>query len=160
MDADEERPPATPKGGRWREELTREGGVPDGAHKAFRKWSRKVWESRGGGAYALGFIVMFLYLEIKDILFDDIPTLMNMNVFSSDIVSFAISFIIDTMLNTLYALIWPVWLLQWNGIVGVILLVAIYALYPKFIQQPVEHWLFEGQPPPPPKKQRGRKKSG
>ncbi len=137
-------------GRRSREELTRKGGIPDTAHGAFRKWSRKIWELRGGGAYAMGFIVTFLYLETMDILFDDVPKLYAMQSFASEIPPFIIEFLIDTLMNTLYAFMWPVWVLQWQSPWGVAVLVAIFVLFPKFAQKPVEHWLYEGKEPPPP----------
>ncbi len=148
-------------GRRSREELTRKGGLPDTAHGAFRKWARKIWELRGGGAYAMGFIVAFLYFELTDILFDDIPQLYAMNsIFSADLFGFVIEFIIDTLMNTLYAFIWPVFLLQWNGPIGIALVVAIFVLFPKFVQKPVENWLFEGEPPPPKEAKKQKAKAG
>lgn len=141
-----------------REEFSRKGSIPDKAHGLFRGWLRKVWQSRGGGFYALGFAVTFLYLEINDILFDDIPTLATINVLSADIADFIIDFVIDTFMNTMAAFMWPVWLIQWQSPWGIGLLVAGFALFPKFVQKPVENWLFEGQPPPPPEKKKKKSK--
>lgn len=143
---------------RGREELTRKGGIPDQAHGFFRRWFRKVWEARGGGLYAVGFAVTFLYLEIKDILFDDVPTLASMNVFSAEIAAFVIDFIIDTFMNMLSAFMWPVWVIQWQIPWGIALLVAAFFLFPRFVKQPMEHWLFEGRKPPPPRERNSKKR--
>ena len=145
-------------GRRGREELTRKGGIPDTAHGAFRKWSRKTWELRGGGAYAMGFIVTFLYLETMDILFDDVPKLYAMQNLASDIPAFIIEFLIDTLMNLMWAFIWPVLVLQLPTPWNIILLVAVFTLFPKFVQKPVEHWLYEGKEPPPPKSKKTSKK--
>ena len=146
-------------GRRGREELTRKGGLPDSAHGSFRRWFRKVWELRGGGAYAVGFALTFLYLEITDILFDDIPSLFAMQVISVEsILGFVISFIIDTLMNTLYAFMWPALLLGWGEAYGLIALIGIFVLFPRFLKRPIEHWLFEGEPPPPKEKKKRRKK--
>ena len=149
-------------GRRGRAELTRKGGLPDTAHGAFRKWVRTVWQLRGGGAYAMGFIIAFLYFELMDIFFDDIPKLYAMNsIFSSELVGFVVEFIIDTLMNTLYAFMWPVFVLQWNQPWGVAVLVAIFVFFPKIMQKPVENWLFEGEPPPPKEdKKKAEKKVG
>jgi hypothetical protein len=40
-------------------------------HGWFRGWFRKVWKVRGGGLYALGFALSFVYFEISS-LGDDI----------------------------------------------------------------------------------------
>ena len=161
-----ETPPAKPRLGervaavsrRGREELTRKGGIPDQAHGVFRRWFRKVWESRGGGLYAVGFAVAFLYFEINDILFDDIPKLTQINVMSSDLVGFIIEFIIDTFINMGMAFAWPVWVIQWQSPYGLALLIAAFVLFPRFVQKPMEHWLFEGKGPPPPKKKEKKKR--
>ena len=76
------------------------------------------------------------------------PTLVTMNILSGDLISFVISFIIDTLMNTFYALIWPVLLIEWDATIGIVILVAIYTLYPKVVQEPLENWLFEGEGPP------------
>ncbi|MDJ0759236.1 MAG: hypothetical protein QNJ19_07550 [Woeseiaceae bacterium] len=141
-----------------REELTRKGGIPDQAHGLFRQWFRKVWAARGGGLYAVGFAVAFLYFEINDILFDDIPKLTTINVMSADLIGFIIEFIIDTFINMGLAFAWPVWVIQWQPPYGLALLVAAFILFPKFVKAPLEHWLFEGKEPPPPEKREKTKR--
>ena len=144
-----------------RDELTRKGGVPDQAHGLFRQWFRKVWEARGGGLYAVGFAVAFLYFEINDILFDDIPKLAAINVLSADLIGFIIEFIIDTFINMGLAFAWPAWVVMWNEPYGLIMFIAALVLFPRFVKEPMEHWLFEGKAPPPPKKsEKKNKKQG
>lgn len=147
-------------GRRSREELTRKGGIPDKAHGFFRRWFRKVWHARGGGLYAVGFAISFLYFEVMDIVFDDVPKLASINVFSADIAGFVIEFIIDTFINMAYAFMWPVWVIQWQEPWGIGLLVAAFFLFPRFVKQPLEHWLFEGEEPPPVEKRQRKKRGG
>ena len=144
---------------RGREQLTRKGGIPDQAHGFFRRWFRKVWHARGGGLYAVGFAITFLYLEVTDILFDDVPTLVSMNVFTAEIAGFVIDFFIDTLKNMVAAFMWPVWVIQWRQPWGIGLLVAAFFLFPRFVKQPLEHWLFEGKEPPPIKKKDSQKRA-
>ena len=118
------------------------GGVFDEARGGFREWFRKVWQARGGGLYALGFAVSFLYLEITELITDDIPTLLTMGIFDlSAWISFVVDFIIDTLFNTWLALIWPVLLISWKSPLGLILLIAAYALFPKYVKPHIEQWL-------------------
>lgn len=142
---------------RGKDELLRPGGIGDGAHGLLRRWFRKVWESRGGGMYALGFAVTFLYLEIVELFSEDIPQLFSINILSSELVEFVVSFIIDTLLNTLMAFLWPVTLIQWQWPLGIIALVVGFTIFPTVIQQPLERWIFENQPPPPKKTKKKRK---
>ncbi|MGB5625496.1 MAG: hypothetical protein WBM61_07185 [Woeseiaceae bacterium] len=45
--------------------------MPEKSHGWFRDWFRKVWKVRGGGLYALGFALSFVYFEVGS-LGDDI----------------------------------------------------------------------------------------
>ena len=152
---DEEQPKSTGLGERLRsarrrgaEELSRKGGIPDQAQGVFKRWARAVWQLRGGGFYALGFIVTFAYLEVMELLFDDIPTLVSMrDPFGGDLIDFVIDFLVDTLMNMLSAFIWPVHVLSWQEPWGVLLLIAGFLLFPKLLKGPLEHWLFDGAPP-------------
>ncbi len=145
-------------GQRGRVELTREDGLPRKAGGAGKRWIRGLWEVRGGGLYALGFIVTFLYLEIREFLLDDIPQLYNLSGdFVGGLISFAIDFFIDTLMNTIAAFMWPYYLATWESPFGVILLVAAFLLFPMFVKEPLEHWLFDGKPPEPEKKEKDKK---
>lgn len=136
-------------GRRGAEEFKRKGGIPDQAQGLFKRWARSVWEVRGGGLYALGFIVTFSWLEITEILFDDIPQLASMrDPFGGDLISFAIDFFVDTLMNMVSAFIWPVYVLGWQEPLGVILLIAAFVLFPILLKEPLERWLFDGKPPP------------
>ena len=133
---------------RGHEELTRPGGLGDTAHGAFRRWCQRVWRSRGGGLYAVGFMVAFGYLETVDVLFDDVPQLFAINWFSGEVFGFAVDFLVDTLRNMLLAFLWPVLVAQWQAPLGLLLLAAMFLLFPRVAQAPLESWLFEGQPAP------------
>ena len=145
-------------GRRGHDELTRPGGLGDTAHGAFRRWCQRVWRSRGGGLYAVGFIVSFAYLETVDILFDDIPKLFAIDWFSGDAFRFAVEFLIDTFKNMLNAFLWPVHVIGWQAPAGIVILVAMYIAWPRFVQQPIEHWLFEGKGAPDLKAEKAERK--
>ena len=126
-----------------RDAVTRPGGLPDKAHGWFRAWFRKVWDVRGGGLYAVGFAASFLFFEIREALVEDIPQFAAMdNIFSSELIGFGIEFIVDSMINFVRALMWPVYVVQWWPPVGVIALVAAFVLFPRTLKAPIERWLF------------------
>lgn len=129
-------------------ELTRKGGISEQVGGMFKRWARSVWEVRGGGFYALGFIVAFTYLEVMELLFDDIPKLISMrDPLGGELLSFIIDFFVDTLINLLLAFIWPLYVLQWQAPWGLLLLVAGFFLFPKFLKAPLENWLFDGAQP-------------
>jgi hypothetical protein len=115
--------------------------LPRHAEGVFRRWFRNVWSVRGGGLYAVGFAVAFLYLETVDILFDDVPTLFAMNVLSSDIVGFIISFFVDTFVNGLKALAWPAYVAMFAPPWGAVALAAAFVIFNRYLKAPVERWL-------------------
>ncbi len=118
------------------------GGVFDDARGDFREWFRKIWKARGGGLYALGFAVTFLYLEINELITDDIPTLLGLGIFDLGAwIEFAVDLVLDIMKNTLFALIWPVFVIGWKSPLGLILLIIAFALFPKHVKPHIEQWL-------------------
>ena len=127
-----------------RDAVTRPGGLPDKAHGWFRAWFRKVWDVRGGGLYAVGFAAAFLFFEIREAIVEDIPQCMAMNnILSSELIGFGIQFLVDTMINFVRALLWPVYFVQLWPPVGVIALIAAFVLFPRYLKQPIERWLFQ-----------------
>ena len=89
----------------------------DKGHSVFREWFRKVWDVRGGGLYAVGFAAVFIYLEVVDLVGDiaDIGSIGG--AFDGGVINFAIAFMIeffvDSLMNTVDALLWPVEVIQW-----------------------------------------------
>jgi hypothetical protein len=133
-----------------RDAVNNPGHLPGRAHGWLRAWFRKVWDVRGGGLYAVGFAVSFLYFETTEIVFDDIPQFLAMNnVFSSELIGFGIEFVVDTMINFVKALIWPVYVVGLWPPVGAIALGLAFVLFPRYLKSPIERWLFgEGRQQP------------
>lgn len=97
---------------------------------------------RGGGLYACGFAVAFIILELGS-LADDITGISA--VFNGEVIGFLIGFIIDSFMNTFYALIWPVYVVQWATPWGAIALGVAYWLFPTYAKPHIEGWLFDGE---------------
>ncbi|MFK7956322.1 MAG: hypothetical protein AB8B96_09520 [Lysobacterales bacterium] len=132
---------------RAQHELTRPGGIGDNTHGLIRRWCRKIWKNRGGGLYAVGFAVTFVYLELVELITDDIPKFFSINLLSSDLVKFVVQFIVDTLWNTLLAFMWPATLIQWQWPIGIICLAAGFYLFPRVVQGPLERWMFDHKRP-------------
>jgi len=129
-----------------REAVARPDQLPDKAHGWLRGWFRKVWDVRGGGLYAVGFAAAFLFFEIREIFFEDIPQFIAMSsVFSSELIGFGIEFVVDTMINFVKALMWPVYVVTLWPPAGAIALGLAYFLFPRYLKAPIEHWLFHDQ---------------
>ena len=115
----------------------------EGSKHRFREWFRKVWDVRGGGLYALGFIATFIYLEVVD-LFDDVMGIGA--IFNGQVVDVIVDFILDSLMNTVEALMWPVDVVQWAPPFGAVALGLGYWLFPTYVKPHIEDWLFDGEP--------------
>jgi hypothetical protein len=113
------------------------------AHGWFRRWLRKVWELRGGGLYALGFAATFLYLEIRELFLDDIPAFFALESYTfGPLLRLGIDFLIDTIMNTVAAFLWPLTVIQWWPPIGAIALLLAFLIFPSYMKPTVERWLF------------------
>jgi hypothetical protein len=131
-----------------REAVARPGGLPDKAHGWFRSWFRKVWEVRGGGLYAVGFAAAFLFFEIREVVVEDIPQFVAMNnILSSELIAFGIEFLVDTLVNFVRALLWPMYVVMLWPPAGAIVLGAAFILFPRYLKKPIESWLFQDAGP-------------
>ncbi len=115
--------------------------LPRQAESIFRRWFRHVWAVRGGGLYAVGFAAAFIYLETIEIITDDIPGLFAINPLSSDLIEYIISFIVDTFMNFVTALMWPYFVATFATPWGAIGLGVAFVVFSRFLQPIVERWL-------------------
>jgi len=119
--------------------------LPGKAHGWFRLWFAKVWRLRGGGLYACGFAVTFVIFEVRTLI-EDLAGGMGLGgLFSGDIVAFFLDFLIDSLVNTVSALMWPVYVVLIAPPYGAIGLGLAYMFFASVLKQPIERWLFDGE---------------
>ena len=117
--------------------------LPEKSHGWFRSWFRKVWKVRGGGLYAVGFALTFIYFEIGA-LGDDILGIGSL--FNGQAIEFIIDFFMDSLANTLKAFMWPVYVIQIAPPWGAIGLGLAFITFTQFLKSPIERWLFGDVP--------------
>ncbi len=110
------------------------------SHGWFRNWFRKVWDVRGGGLYAVGFAVTFIYLEVLD-LADDVLGIGAL--LDGQVVNFVVDFFVDSLMNTIAAFMWPVNIVQWAPPWGAVALGVAFWLFPIYVKPYIEEWLFD-----------------
>jgi hypothetical protein len=94
-----------------------------------RDWLVRLWVTKGGGFYGLGYVVTFVWLEIRAISGDiggggDIG-----DIITAQILQYIFRFSLDSLLNAIFAVIWPIYLLQWANGFGIVALIGAYAVY-------------------------------
>ena len=115
---------------------------PDAAHGVIRRGLRRMWSVHGGGLYSLGFVITFLLLEIR-MLIDDLVGMGGFGeFFSEQLLQFVFRFASESIVNTVQAFIWPVYLIQYNPPWGIIALGIAFSVFPHTLEVPIEKWLF------------------
>ncbi len=120
-------------------------GIPQTAHGAFRTWFRKIWDTRGGGLYTLGYALSFAALEFRTLI-GEVAGMGNPGDFViAQLIEFFMRFGTETISNLVMAFMWPVFVVSWYPPWGMGLLILAFGLFPRFIRPPIERWLFQGE---------------
>ena len=120
------------------------------AKTRFRRWFARVWKVRGGGFYACGFAITFIWLEIRTITSEFVESSSIGAFISEQLVEFVFRFAIDSLINTLYSFIWPVYFIQLAPPFGLIALGVAYLVFATYLKKPITGWLFpDGEPTEP-----------
>lgn len=110
-----------------------------------RRWFRKVWDVRGGGLYAVGYGLTFLYFEITSIFGDILESDSVGDFFRNQVFEFLVRFAGETIQNMVYAFMWPVYLVRLDPMWGGIILGLAFWLFPITLKKPIEAWLFRDE---------------
>ena len=114
---------------------------PGAAQGVLRRFLRRLWGIHGGGLYSLGFIAVFLWLEIR-MLAEDIVAFDGFSFFAEQFIQFVFRFTFESFINTLKALLWPLYFVQYDPPWGIVMLAAAFAIFPRTLERPIERWLF------------------
>ncbi len=118
---------------------------PSEVHGIIRRSLRKVWHARGGGLYACGFVTTFLYLEIKMFVLDIFEAESVGSFFTEQVAEMLFRYVGESIRNTISAFMWPVPVILYRSPWGVGLLVVMFVVFDRFLKEPLERWLFDGQ---------------
>jgi len=108
-----------------------------------RRSFRTVWSARGGGLYACGFIVTFVFLEVRMFFVDIIEAESVGDYVTEQTFEIFFKYLGESLANAIAAFLWPVTLLQYRPPTGLIILVAMYAVFSTLVKKPLERWLFD-----------------
>ncbi len=101
-----------------------------------------VWNARGGGLYACGFVITFIWLEIRTVI-AEFAAAEGIGAFlTGQLFEILIRVTVQSIQNTLMAFLWPLWLIERFELIGVAALVVLYFLFPRLIKEPLNRWLF------------------
>ncbi len=112
---------------------------------AMRPWFRKVWKARGGGLYACGFVLTFVYLEASMVIGEIMAATGFVDFFTEQLVELPLRFLGESFKNMIQAFIWPVEIITYSPPWGIAILAAMYLLFTYLIKEPLEQWLFSDE---------------
>ena len=92
--------------------------APGKAHGWFRRWFRRLWRIRGGGLYALGYIVTFAYLEVVTFASELVESTSVSGFVGAQVFEFFFRFLSESIANMVKAFMWPVPIVQLSLVTG------------------------------------------
>ncbi len=125
-----------------RESVANPKSIPGRTGSWFKRWLGKVWKVRGGGLYAVGYIVCFVYFEIQMFVGEVAESSGVADFFRSQIGEFFFRFFTETIANMVKAFIWPAYVIGIDPVYGGIALGLAFWLFPVYLKKPIERWLF------------------
>jgi hypothetical protein len=118
---------------------------PGALGRVLKRFIRTVWNARGGGLYACGFVVTFLWLETTTLIGELVSSGSLASFLSDQLIEFLLRFTVQSLTNTVLAFIWPVYFIQLSPIWGGLALAALFILFPLYIKEPLTRWLFHDE---------------
>jgi len=90
----------------------------------------------------VGYALTFIYLEIRTVIGEFIEADSIGSFFTEQLIEFVFRFAIDSLMNMIEALMWPVLFVQWQPPYGAIGLGLAYVLFAKFLKKPITDLLL------------------
>ena len=115
---------------------------PGALLQVIRRSVRTIWDARGGGYYACGFVLTFIWLEITMIIEDIAEATGIADFFGEQLLEMLFRYLGESFMNTIKAFMWPVYVIQISPPWGVAVFVLMGVVFKNFFKEPIEQWLF------------------
>lgn len=126
---------------------TKPKSAPQILLRAMKRSAHSLWLARGGGFYAAGFVVSFIWLEVS-MLFGDVMQATSIGAFfGGQILELLMRFTVESLKITVLAFLWPLAVAQLSPPWGIAILLLAYVIFTRFLKEWLGNWLFEGDEP-------------
>jgi hypothetical protein len=95
-------------------------------------------------------VVTFIWLEVSTLLDEFMGSDSIGGFFSGQLLELVMRFTVESLQNTIAALIWPAWVMSWPPLWGFVALAAMYVLFTYVLNKPLEQWFFHDDLPAAP----------
>lgn len=116
---------------------------PRSGVKFARSWFVRLWVTKGGGFYGLGYVIAFVMLEFRTFTGDLGGGGGVAGFITSQVFQYLIRISFESILNVFLAAVWPIYLLGWLGVWGFAVLIGGYLLFELAARPAVEAWFPE-----------------
>ena len=108
-----------------------------------RGWLIALWQNKGGGFYGLGYVVTLIALEVVTLTSSVSGSSSVTGFIAGQAIQYLLRVSIESIFNTVLALLWPIYLLRWLGWYGFIVFAVAYVGFEYALRPLVEHWFPE-----------------
>ena len=119
------------------------GREPRSAITMLRSAAVGLWVARGGGFYGLGCVVAFIALEVQMFTSELGESTGVTDFVTSQALEFVLRVGFMSFLNGFLALVWPIYLLDWLGGPGLLVLLGGYLVFERVLRPFVENHIPE-----------------
>jgi hypothetical protein len=103
----------------------------------------RLWLTKGGGFYGLGYVITFIVLEARALTSDIAASDSVIGFVESQAIQYIIRISFQSIVNGVLAIVWPIYLLNWLGGFGILVLVGGYLAFVHGARPLVETWFPE-----------------
>jgi hypothetical protein len=114
----------------------------------FRRSFRTIWDARGGGLYACGYVFTFVWLEIKMLVSDVLEAESVSAFFGAQIFEMFFRYLGESLQNMIAAFMWPVYIVTFTPPWGAIAFGLAYVNFDRLFKKSIEAWLFHDDEAP------------
>lgn len=115
---------------------------PGALLKIIRRSIRTLWSARGGGFYACGYVITFVWLEFAMFIGEIVSAQSVSAYFEQQIFEMFFRYLGQSLLNAMLAFIWPLFVLEVSPVWGAVFLGVSYFIFAKLLKVKLETWLF------------------
>lgn len=101
-----------------------------------------MWLTHGGGLYAIGYAITFLYLEARTIVDEVVEADGPIDFLTDHLFEFIFRFATDSIMNMVQALTWFLPVIQFQPPFGAMSLGIGFYVFDIYLREPVAKWLL------------------
>lgn len=108
-----------------------------------RSWMLKLWQAKGAGFYGLGYVAVFVSLEVRSLTGDLGGSDGVSGFLAGQVLDYLLRISIESFMNGVFALIWPLHVFLWLEVWAIPVLALAFLVFERYIRPKVESWFPE-----------------